>query len=69
MCKCKLFTLTRDLHVVYMAIDTYMHNIGLYMGYNPWKMFEQKYKTHFGSHLAWVPLFSHNPPPRALTYT
>jgi hypothetical protein len=35
MCKCKLFTLTWDLHAVYMAIDIHMHNIGLYMGYNP----------------------------------
>jgi hypothetical protein len=25
MYKCKWFTLTRDLHAVYMAIDTYMH--------------------------------------------
>ncbi len=28
-CKCKLFTLTQYLHTIYMAIDIYMHNIGL----------------------------------------
>jgi len=29
MCKCKWFTLTLDLHAVYMAIDTYTHNTGV----------------------------------------
>ncbi len=28
-CKCKSFTLTLYLHVVYKAISTYTHNIGL----------------------------------------
>jgi len=30
MCKCKWFIVTQDLHVVYMAIDTYMHNTSFY---------------------------------------
>ncbi len=30
MCKYKWFTLTQYLHIVYMTIDTYMHNIGTY---------------------------------------
>jgi hypothetical protein len=29
MCKCKSFTLTWDLQIIYMAIDIYMHNISL----------------------------------------
>jgi hypothetical protein len=29
MSKCKSFTLTWDLHAVFMAIDTYMHKINL----------------------------------------
>jgi hypothetical protein len=29
MCKCKWFTLTQDLHAIYMAIDTYTHNTSL----------------------------------------
>jgi hypothetical protein len=28
VCKRKWFTLTLDLHVIYIAIDTYMHNTG-----------------------------------------
>ncbi len=31
MCKCKLFTFTQDVHVIYMAIDIYMHNTKLYL--------------------------------------
>ncbi len=29
MCKCKSFTFTQDVYVIYMAIDIYKHNIKL----------------------------------------
>jgi hypothetical protein len=40
-CKCKWFTLTWDLHVTYTAIDSYTHNIVLYLRL----MFGTKYLT------------------------
>jgi hypothetical protein len=31
LCKCKWFTFTWDLHIVYVTIDNYMHNTSLNM--------------------------------------